>query len=94
MAKTPENTHHHGDKSKHSSAKQTNAEQNGFDSLQEYDYRGVEVEPFVPTDVFPSTEVRVKRHRPKKKRRALSILLVVGGIILLAVGHFKCVHIK
>ncbi len=86
MAKTPENTHHHGDKSKHSSAKQTNAEQNGFDSLQEYDYRGVEVEPFVPTDVFPSTEVRVKRHRPKKKRRALSILLVVGGIILLAVG--------
>ena len=86
MARTPENTHHHGDKSKHTPAKQSNPEQNERESLQEYDYRGVEVEPFVPTDVFPSTEVRVKRHRPKKKRRALSVLLLVGGILLLAVG--------
>ena len=86
MAKTPENTHQHGDKSKSALARQGRTEQNERDSLPEYDYTGVEVEPFVPTDVFPSTEVRVKRRRPKKKRRALSILLLAGGIILLAVG--------
>ena len=86
MARTPENTHSHGDKSKHTPAKQNNPEQNEREALQEYAYRGVEVEPFVPTDVFPSTEVRTKRRRPKKKRRALSILLLVGGVVLLAVG--------
>lgn len=86
MARTPENINHHGDKSKHSPAQQSKPEQNEHESLQEYDYRGIEVEPFVPTDVFPSTEVRVKHHRPKKKRRTLSVLLLVGGILLLAVG--------
>ena len=86
MARTPENINHHGDKSKHTPAQQSKPEQNERESLQEYDYRGVEVEPFVPTDVFPSTEVRVKHHRPKKKRRTLSVLLLVGGILLLAVG--------
>ncbi|HML68439.1 MAG TPA: LCP family protein [Clostridia bacterium] len=86
MARTPENINHHGDKSKHTPAQQSKPEQNERESLQEYDYHGVEVEPFVPTDVFPSTEVRVKHHRPKKKRRTLSVLLLVGGILLLAVG--------
>ena len=86
MARTPENINHHGDKSKHTPAQQSKPEQNERESLQEYDYRGIEVEPFVPTDVFPSTEVRVKHHRPKKKRRTLSVLLLVGGILLLAVG--------
>ena len=86
MARTPENTHHHGDRSNRKPAKRSQPEQNEYESLAEYDDPGVEVEPFVPTDVFPSTEVRVKRHRPKKKRRALSIVLLVVGVILLAVG--------
>jgi len=54
--------------------------------LPEYSYTGLEVEPFVPTDVFPSTQVRGKRRQPKKKKRALWVLMLAGGIILLAVG--------
>ena len=56
------------------------------DALQQYSHRGMEVEPFVPTDVFPSTQVRSKRRNKKKKKRALWALLLVGGIVLLAVG--------
>lgn len=55
------------------------------EALEEYTYRGTEVEPFVPTDVFPSTQVRGKR-RHHKKKRALWALMVIGGVLLLAVG--------
>ncbi|MEN6636904.1 MAG: LCP family protein [Clostridiaceae bacterium] len=47
---------------------------------------GMEVEPFVPTDVFPSTHVRGPRKPARKKKRALWAVLLVGGILLLAVG--------
>ena len=86
MARTPDNTHQHGDQSKRTPASKSNPEQNERESLREYDDRSVAVEPFVPTDVFPSTEVRTRRRRPKKKRRALSVLLLAVGILLLAVG--------
>ena len=46
----------------------------------------MEIEPFVPTDVFPSTHVRGPRKPAKKKKRALWAVLLVGGILLLAVG--------
>ena len=52
----------------------------------EYEYTGMEVEPFVPTDVYPTTHVRGKRTHAKKKKRALWAVLLVGGILLLAVG--------
>ncbi len=47
---------------------------------------GLEVEPFVPTDVFPTTQLRSRRTKAKKKKRALWAVLLVGGILLLAVG--------
>ena len=56
------------------------------EALEEYTYRGTEVEPFVPTDVFPSTQVRGKRRHHKRKKRALWALMVIGGVLLLAVG--------
>ena len=46
----------------------------------------MEVEPFVPTDVYPTTHVRGKHTHTKKKKRALWAVLLVGGILLLAVG--------
>lgn len=52
----------------------------------EYEYTGMEVEPFVPTDVYPTTHVRGKRTHAKKKKRALWAVLLVGGILLLAIG--------
>ena len=52
----------------------------------EYEYTGMEVEPFVPTDVYPTTHVRGKHTHAKKKKRALWAVLLVGGILLLAVG--------
>ncbi len=52
----------------------------------EYEYPGMEVEPFVPTDVYPTTHVRTPQKRGKKKKRALWVVLLVGGILLLAVG--------
>ncbi len=54
--------------------------------LAEYEYPQIEVEPFVPTDFYPSTHVRGGRTRARKKKRALWALLLVGGIVLLAVG--------
>ncbi|MEA4914216.1 MAG: LCP family protein [Christensenella sp.] len=52
----------------------------------EYDDNGMEVEAFVPTDVFPSTHVRTTHRHAKKKKRALWAVLLIGGILLLAVG--------
>ena len=52
----------------------------------EYEYPGMEVEPFVPTDVYPTTHVRNPHKRGKKKKRALWAILLAGGILLLAVA--------
>ena len=54
--------------------------------LAEYGYYTMDVEPFVPTDIYPSTQVRGKKKRPRKKKRALWAVLLVCGILLLAVG--------
>ena len=54
--------------------------------LVEYEYPQADVEPFVPTDYYPSTQLRGKRVRSRKKKRALWALMLVGGILLLAVG--------
>jgi LCP family protein required for cell wall assembly len=46
-----------------------------------------EVEAFVPTDFYPSRDVRGRRRRPsRKKRRALWAVLIVLGTLLLCVG--------
>jgi len=87
MARTPENTHQNGDKSKKTQdVNNRQPEQNPQEGLPEYGYHGMEVEPFVPTDVFPSTQVRGKRRTGKKKKRALWALMIVGGFLLLVVG--------
>ncbi len=86
MTRTPDNTPDGEDKSKKARAAKSQPDQAAQDALPEYGYHGMEVEPFVPTDVFPSTQVRGKRRHPKKKKRALWVLMLVGGILLLAVG--------
>lgn len=59
----------------------------GNDQLEPYDYPAGEVEPFVPTDFYPSNYVRGKKRRhSRKKRRALWAILLITGILLLAVG--------
>ncbi len=59
----------------------------GNDQLEQYDYPAGEVEPFVPTDFYPSNYVRGKKRRhSRKKRRALWAILLITGILLLAVG--------
>lgn len=84
MTRTPDTTPGRKDKSK--SAKTAQDQTPERDALPEYTYHGMEVEPFVPTDVFPSTQVRGIRRGKKKKKRALWALMLVGGILLLAVG--------
>ena len=64
MTRTPDNTPDRGDKAK--SAQNAQGQTPERDALPEYSYHGMEVEPFVPTDVFPSTQVRGKR---RNKRR-------------------------
>ena len=86
MARTPDQTPEQGDKEKRAARISRDNEQSAQENLPEYGYHGMEVEPFVPTDVFPSTQVRGKRRPTKKKKRALWALMLVGGIILLAVG--------
>ena len=54
--------------------------------LAEYGYYTMDVEPFVPTDIYPSTQVRGKKKHHRKKKRALWAVLLAGGILLLAVG--------
>ena len=55
--------------------------------LEPYDYSAGDVEPFVPTDFYPSNYVRGKKRRhSRKKRRALWAVLLITGILLLAVG--------
>jgi LCP family protein required for cell wall assembly len=59
----------------------------GNDPLEPYDYPAGEVEPFVPTDFYPSNYVRGKKHRhSRRKRRTLWAVLLITGILLLAVG--------
>jgi len=87
MARTPDHIHQDGDKAKKTQdANSRQPEQDLQDGLPEFGYHGMEVEPFVPTDVFPSTQVRGKRRTGKKKKRALWALMIVGGFLLLAVG--------
>lgn len=90
MARTPDHNtgksdhsaHTHEDPSRNHAQEQATEQE----ALPEYGYHGMEVEPFVPTDAFPSTHVRSKRRHVKKKKRALWALMLVGGFILLAVG--------
>ena len=84
MTRSAKDTPEKGDKTKKTNP--TQGKKPEQDVQPEYSYPGMEVEPFVPTDVFPSTHVRGKRRHAKKKKRALWALLLVGGIVLLAVG--------
>ncbi len=52
----------------------------------EYDNRAIDIESFLPTDVYPSAHVRGKRGRTHRKKRALWALLIAAGVLLLAVG--------
>ena len=55
--------------------------------MEPYDYPSADVEPFVPTDFYPSTYVRGKKHhRSRKKRRALWAVMLALGIVLLGAG--------
>ncbi len=55
--------------------------------MEPYDYPAADVEPFVPTDFYPSTYVRGKKHRrSRKKRRALWAVMLALGILLLGAG--------
>ncbi len=55
-------------------------EQNGYDA------RGTEVEPFVPTDIYPTAHVRVRRGKSRRKKRALFALIIAAGVLLLVVA--------
>jgi len=84
MARTPEQE----EQSKKAHQKGAQNQENGMAKQQaepEYEYPGMEVEPFVPTDVYPTTHVRTPQKRGKKKR-ALWAVLLAGGILLLAVA--------
>lgn len=55
--------------------------------MEPYGYSAGDVEPFVPTDFYPSTYTRGNRRRGvRKKRRALWAVLLIAGILLLGVG--------
>ena len=54
--------------------------------MTEYGYYTMDVEPFVPTDIYPSTQVRSRKKHSRKKKRALWAVLLATGILLLAVG--------
>jgi LCP family protein required for cell wall assembly len=89
MARTPDRKPGRGDKSKYVREDQTRAQETGLaaqpDTMPEYDDPGMDVESFVPTDVFPTTHVRGRR-KHVKRRRALWAVLLICGILLLAVG--------
>ena len=89
MARTPDQTPEQDEQSKKAHRKGVQNQENRMAKQQaepEYEYTGMEVEPFVPTDVYPTTHVRGKHTHAKKKKRALWAVLLVGGILLLAVG--------
>lgn len=90
MARTPDHTPEKGNSSNQARGKRARKQETELASQREaepeYDDMGMEVEPFVPTDVFPSTHVRGPRKPARKKKRALWAVLLVGGILLLAVG--------
>ena len=67
-------------------APEKSGQQQPDQELAEYGYYTMDVEPFVPTDIYPSTQVRGKKKRIRKKKRALWAVLLVCGILLLAVG--------
>jgi LCP family protein required for cell wall assembly len=66
------------------------AERAGVDTSErepgENGYQPTEIEPFVPTDFYPSTHVRGRRGRTRRKKRALWALLIAAGVLLLAVA--------
>ncbi|MEA5047548.1 MAG: LCP family protein [Eubacteriales bacterium] len=54
---------------------------------EEYSAPGVEIEPFIPTDFYPSVYPRgKKRRRAHRRNRALWAVLIIVGIVLLSVG--------
>lgn len=73
-----------------SRAEANTQEQRGNESpnqeMTEYGYYTMDVEPFVPTDIYPSTQVRGKKKRSHKKKRALWAVLLATGILMLAVA--------
>ena len=96
MTRTPHSNHtpnQKGDnetprkKEEPSNAISSNGGGSGYDQLDTYDYSAGEVEPFVPTDFYPSNYVRGKKRRhARRKRRALWAVLLITGILLLVVG--------
>lgn len=65
-------------------ARRAESQSEKLSSHRSYD---AEVEAFVPTDFYATSNVRGKRHRvSRKKRRALWAVLVVLGVLLLCVG--------
>ena len=67
-------------------APEESGQQQPDQELAEYGYYTMDVEPFVPTDIYLSTQVRGKKKHHRKKKRALWAVLLAGGILLLAVG--------
>ena len=90
MTRTPDQNHEQKDQSKKAREKRARKQETGLApqnaAEHEYDDTALEVEAFVPTDAYPSTYVRGTHKRAKKKKRALWAVLLVGGILLLAVG--------
>ena len=90
MTRTPDHPPEQGDPIKKTRGKKAREQETGLapqrEAEPEYDDNGMEVEAFVPTDVFPSTHVRTTHRHAKKKKRALWAVLLVCGVLLLAVG--------
>ena len=90
MARTPDQSPEQEEQSPKARKKSAHQQEAGLathnQAEPEYESSGMEVEPFVPTDVFPTTHVRTPHKHAKKKKRALWAVLLVGGILLLAVG--------
>ena len=91
MTRTPKSKSGKREHQERDSRAEANAqEQHGNESpnqdMTEYGYYTMDVEPFVPTDIYPSTQVRGKKKRSRKKKRALWAVLLATGILMLAVA--------
>ncbi|NCC69825.1 MAG: hypothetical protein EOM14_16845, partial [Clostridia bacterium] len=54
--------------------------------IMPYRHSDSDVEAFVPTDFFPTRDIRLKRRRSRKKKNALWAVLISLGVLLLCVG--------
>ncbi len=51
-----------------------------------YQRSETDVEAFVPTDFYPTSDIRLRKRRTRKKRNALWAVLIVLGVLLLCAG--------